>query len=69
MIVKELRVKLHRRLKRMNSKGHLLISLAKSAIRVIGGIVTLTSGSVIPVAIGIIVAEIGGVLEELVDKR
>ena len=53
----------------MNSKGHLLISLAKSAIRVIGGIVTLTSGSVIPIAVGIIVAEIGGVLEELVDKR
>ena len=53
----------------MNSKGHLLISLAKSVIRVVGGIVTLTTGSVIPVAIGIIVAEIGGVLEELVDKR
>ena len=53
----------------MNSKGHLLISLAKSVIRVIGGIVTLTTGSVVPAAIGIIVAEIGGVLEELVDKR
>lgn len=53
----------------MNSKGHLIISLAKSVIRVVGGIVTLTIGSVIPVAIGIIVAEIGGVLEELVDKR
>ncbi len=53
----------------MNSKGHLLISLAKSVIRVIGGIVTLTTGSVVPVAVGVIVAEIGGVLEELVDKR
>ena len=53
----------------MNSKGHLLISLTKSVIRVVGGIVTLTTGSVIPVAIGVIVAEIGGVLEELVDKR
>lgn len=53
----------------MNSKGHLLISLSKSAIRIIGGIVTLTTGSVFPVAIGVIVAEIGGVLEELVDKR
>ena len=53
----------------MNSKGHLLISLAKSAIRVIGGIVTLASGSVIPVSVGVVVAEIGGVLEELVDKR
>lgn len=53
----------------MNSKGHLFISLAKSAIRVIGGVVTLINGSVIPLAVGIILAEVGGVLEELVDKR
>lgn len=53
----------------MNSKGHLFISLAKSTIRVVGGLVALTNGSVIPLAIGIIVAEVGGVLEELVDKR
>lgn len=53
----------------MNSKGHLIISLAKSVIRVVGGIVTLVTNSVVPLAIGIIVAEIGGVLEELVDKR
>ena len=32
----------------MNSKGHLFISLGKSAIRVIGGIVTLVNGSIIP---------------------
>lgn len=50
----------------MNSKGHLIISLTKSAIRVVGVIITLT---VVPVSIGIIVAEIGGVLEELVDER
>ena len=53
----------------MNSKGHLIISLAKSVIRVVGGIVTLTTGSIIPVAIGVVVAEIGGIAEELVDKR
>lgn len=53
----------------MNSKGHLFISLAKSSIRVIGGIVALLSKSVVPLAIGIIVAEVGGVLEELVDER
>lgn len=53
----------------MNSKGHLIISLVKSAIRVTGGIVSLVIKSVIPVAIGVIVAEIGGVLEELVDER
>ena len=53
----------------MNSKGHLIISLVKSSIRVIGAMITLTTDSVITVAIGIIIAEIGGVLEELVDKR
>ena len=53
----------------MNSKGHLIISLAKSAIRVVGGVVTLVTGLIVPLAVGIIVAEIGGVLEELVDKR
>ena len=53
----------------MNSKGHLFISLGKSAVRVIGGIVSLVKKSVIPLAVGIIVAEVGGVLEELVDER
>ncbi len=53
----------------MNSKGHLFISLAKSAVRVVGGIVTLVKRSIIPLAVGVIVAEVGGVLEELVDQR
>lgn len=53
----------------MNSKGHLFISLAKSAIRVIGGVVSLINGSIVPLAVGIIIAEVGGVAEELVDKR
>ncbi len=53
----------------MNSKGHLMISLAKSIIRVVGGIAALTAKSVVPLAVGIVVAEIGGVMEELVDKR
>lgn len=53
----------------MNSKGHLFISLGKSVIRIIGGIVALVNMSVIPLSIGIIVAEIGGVMEELVDER
>lgn len=53
----------------MNSKGHLIISLVKSGIRVGGGIIALATLSIIPLAVGIIVAEIGGILEELVDKR
>lgn len=53
----------------MNSKGHLYISLSKSTIRVLGGIVALLKKSIVPLAIGVIVAEVGGVLEELVDER
>lgn len=53
----------------MNSKGHLFISFGKSAIRIVGGVVALIKKSVIPLAIGVIVAEIGGVLEELADER
>lgn len=53
----------------MNSKGHLYISLAKSVIRVIGGMISLAKKSIVPLALGIIVAEAGGVLEELVDER
>ena len=53
----------------MNSKGHLYISLGKSVVRVFGCIVAHFKKYVVPLAIGIIVSEIGGVLEELVDER
>ncbi|MCM1059825.1 MAG: hypothetical protein NC452_05985 [Eubacterium sp.] len=53
----------------MNSKGHLYISLTKSIIRVTGGIISLSRKSIVPLAIGVIVAEVGGVLEELFDER
>ena len=53
----------------MNSKGHLIISLIKSGIRIAGAISSLFLGSIIPLATGIIIAEIGGILEELVDER
>lgn len=53
----------------MNSKGHLIISLAKSGIRLISGIISIISLSVLPLAIGIAVAELLGIAEELVDKR
>lgn len=45
----------------MNSKGHLYISLGKSGIRALGGIVALLKKYVVPLAIGVIVAEVGGV--------
>ena len=53
----------------MNSKGHLFISLAKSAIRIVGGIASLFTLNFVPLAIGFLIAEILGILEELVDKR
>lgn len=53
----------------MNSKGHLYISFAKSIIRVFGGIVAFTTNTIKPLAISIVMAEIGGILEELVDQR
>ena len=53
----------------MNSKGHLFISLAKSVIRIAGGGLTLLTGSILWVALGVCIAEIGGIAEELVDKR
>lgn len=53
----------------MNSKGHLIISLTKSMVRIIGSIISLLSKSITPLVIGLIIAEIGGVFEELVDER
>lgn len=53
----------------MNSKGHLIISLSKSCVRIVGSIISIVNGSFIPLALGIVIAEIGGVLEELVDER
>lgn len=53
----------------MNSKGHLIVSLLKSGIRIISGIVSLYNLSIAPLAAGIVIAEILGIVEELVDKR
>ena len=52
----------------MNSKRPLIISLTKSTIRAVDDIVTFITGLIIPLTTSII-AEIGGVLEELFDKR
>lgn len=53
----------------MNSKGHLFISLGKSVIRIVSGVVTICTNNVLPIAIGFTVAECLGIAEELVDKR
>lgn len=53
----------------MNSKGHLIISLAKSLIRIFSTITSIITGEIIVLASGLLVAELLGIFEELVDKR
>jgi hypothetical protein len=53
----------------MNSFGHLIISSAKSVIRLISCWISFSHSSIAPLAVGFAVAEILGILEELVDKR
>lgn len=53
----------------MNSKGHLFISIAKSAVRIGACGWALVSGRIIPLAAGFLAAEVLGIAEELVDKR
>ena len=53
----------------MNSKGHLYISLVKSAIRIIGCMGTLLTGDIILLAGSFGFAELLGIMEELADKR
>ena len=53
----------------MNSLGHLVVSIAKSAMRIVACIYSLLDVTVWPLAVGFLVAEILGIVEELVDKR
>ena len=47
------------------SKGHFYVSLAKSVIRIIAG-ACLLSGNLVFAGIGIILAEVLGIVEEMV---
>ena len=53
----------------MNSTGHLLVSIAKSLLRMGACAWCIYTGAVIPIAIGFLAAEVLGIVEELVDKR
>jgi hypothetical protein len=53
----------------MKSKGHLLISLIKSVIRIISCVIAYLMHTWEVIAIGFVIAELLGVIEELVDKR
>ncbi len=53
----------------MNSKWHLITSLIKSAIRIGACVLALKRKDVQVLAIGLLMAEALGVLEEVGDKR
>ena len=53
----------------MNSKGHLYISLGKSVLRIVSAIATIATMNVLWMALGFGIAEVLGILEEIVDKR
>lgn len=53
----------------MKDKGHFWISATKSAIRMIGSFIALVYNSIEILAWSFLIAEILGVLEEIVDKR
>lgn len=53
----------------MNSFGHLFVSIAKSVIRIGACVWSIFTGGIMPLAIGFLVAEALGILEELVDER
>ena len=53
----------------MNSFGHLTVSIMKSLLRMGACAWCISTGNVIPLAIGFLGAEALGIVEELVDKR
>lgn len=55
----------------MNSRGHLIISSIKSMVRIFACILAVFApiNKLEILAIGLLVAEVLGIFEELVDKR
>ena len=53
----------------MNSFGHLVVSIIKSIMRIFACVWCIYSGSVMPLAIGFLAAEVLGIIEERLDKR
>lgn len=53
----------------MGDKGHFLISVAKSALRILACLLTIFQKDVMYLAVGFGIAEVLGILEEVVDKR
>lgn len=53
-------------MKHPDPKAHLLISVVKSVVRIVACIGAVASGSLAVLAIGLALAEVVGILEELV---
>ena len=53
----------------MNSGWHLYISLLKSFIRIVFGIYSIVIKDLNCLAMGIVIAEVLGILEEVNDRR
>lgn len=53
----------------MNSKGHLTISIIKFATRIVSCLLAVIFGNTNIALTGIVLAEVLGILEEIVDKR
>lgn len=52
----------------MNDKGHFLISMTKSGVRILGSVIAIKKRSIAVLASALLGAEILGIAEELVDK-
>jgi hypothetical protein len=53
----------------MNDKSHLKASFIKSGVRIMAGILLIATHNVETFAVWFIVAEVFGIVEELVDDR
>lgn len=53
----------------MNSKGHFYVSVVKSIIRILSCVGTIIFSNVRLLGVGFLLAELLGVVEELVDYR
>lgn len=53
----------------MKDKGHFITSLFKSGLRMLGCIFSLITNTIYPLIALLFIAEILGILEEILDRR
>jgi predicted signal transduction protein with EAL and GGDEF domain len=57
------------RARKMGSRGHLVVSLVKSTLRMLAGVIALIFNDWTLFVIGLVFAEFLGILEEILDNR